>query len=43
MGLVPADTGSRRFRELAGTVNRLAADEADEAYLAVAGLTIPLK
>ena len=43
MGLVPADSGSRRFRELAGAVNRLVAQEADDAYLVVSGLIIPLK
>jgi adenosylcobinamide kinase / adenosylcobinamide-phosphate guanylyltransferase len=43
MGLVSADSGSRRFRELAGAVNRLVAQEADDAYLVVSGLRIPLK
>lgn len=43
MGLVPADSGSRRFRELAGEVNRLVAREADDAYLVVSGLLLPLK
>ena len=43
MGLVPVDAGSRRFRELAGEVNRLVAQEADDAYFVVSGLSIPLK
>ena len=43
LGLVPADTRSRRFRELAGEVNRLVAQEADAAYLVVSGLSLPLK
>jgi adenosylcobinamide kinase / adenosylcobinamide-phosphate guanylyltransferase len=43
MGLVPADAGSRRFRELAGEVNRLVAQAADDAYLVVSGLLIPLR
>ncbi len=43
MGLVPADPESRRFRELSGRLNRLVADEADEAYMVVAGLSIRLK
>ena len=43
MGLVPADGGSRRFRELAGEVNRLVAQEADDAYFIVSGMAIPLK
>ena len=43
MGLVPADAASRGFRELAGEVNRLVAQEADDAYFVVSGMTIPLK
>ena len=43
MGLVPADAASRRFRELAGDVNRLVAQEADDAYFVVSGLLIPLR
>lgn len=43
MGLVPADAASRRFRELAGEVNRLVAQEADDAYFVVSGLLLPLK
>ena len=43
MGLVPADAESRGFRELAGEVNRLVAEEADDAYFVVSGMTIPLK
>lgn len=43
MGLVPADAGSRRFRDLAGEVNRLVAQEADAAYFVVSGLPLPLK
>ena len=43
MGLVPAEAGSRRFRELAGEVNRLVAQEADAAYFVVSGLALPLK
>jgi adenosylcobinamide kinase/adenosylcobinamide-phosphate guanylyltransferase len=43
MGLVPAEAPSRRFRELAGTVNRLVAERADEAYLVVSGLPVRLK
>ena len=43
MGLVPVDAASRRFRELAGEVNRLVAQEADDAYFVVSGLLIPLK
>jgi adenosylcobinamide kinase / adenosylcobinamide-phosphate guanylyltransferase len=43
MGLVPVDAASRRFRELAGAVNRLVAQEADESYLVVSGLSVQLK
>lgn len=43
MGLVPVDAVSRRFRELAGAVNRLMADEADEAYFVVSGIPVRLK
>ncbi len=43
LGLVPADARSRRFRELAGEVNRLVAQEADDAYFVVSGMPLPLK
>ena len=43
MGLVPADSESRRFRELAGEVNRLVASNADEAYFVVSGIPLSLK
>ena len=43
MGLVPVDAGSRRFRELAGEVNRLVADAADDAYFVVSGIPVSLK
>jgi adenosylcobinamide kinase/adenosylcobinamide-phosphate guanylyltransferase len=43
LGLVPADARSRRFRELAGEVNRLVAQEADAAHFVVSGLPLPLK
>jgi adenosyl cobinamide kinase/adenosyl cobinamide phosphate guanylyltransferase len=43
LGLVPADGRSRRFRELAGEVNRLVAQEADSACFVVSGLSLPLK
>jgi adenosyl cobinamide kinase/adenosyl cobinamide phosphate guanylyltransferase len=41
--LVPVDAASRRFRELTGAVNRLIAEEADDSYLIVSGLSIRLK
>ena len=43
MGVVPGDPISRWFRELSGNVNRLVAEEADEAYLIVSGMPIRLK
>lgn len=43
LGLVPADGGSRRFRELAGEVNRRVAEEADDVYFVVSGLPLSLK
>ena len=43
MGLVPADRQSRRFRELAGEINRLVAEAADDAYFVVSGMPVRLK
>jgi adenosylcobinamide kinase/adenosylcobinamide-phosphate guanylyltransferase len=43
MGIVPFDSGTRRFRDLAGTINRQLAAAADEVYLSVAGLSLQLK
>lgn len=43
MGLVPGEADSRRFREVAGALNRLVANEADEAYFVVSGLPLRLK
>ena len=43
MGLVPADRQSRRFRELAGEINWLIAEAADDAYFVVSGMALPLK
>lgn len=43
LGLVPGDPTSRRFRELAGAINRLVAEGADEAHLVVSGLSLRLK
>ncbi len=43
MGLVPIEADSRRFREVAGALNRLVAQEADEAYFVVSGISLRLK
>jgi adenosylcobinamide kinase/adenosylcobinamide-phosphate guanylyltransferase len=42
LGLVPETQSGRRFRDLAGRVNRLLACAADEAYFIVAGCKIAL-
>jgi adenosylcobinamide kinase/adenosylcobinamide-phosphate guanylyltransferase len=41
--LVPGHEGSRRFRTLAGRVNRTFAADADEAFLVVSGMPVRLK
>lgn len=43
MGVVPFDAEVRRFRELAGDVNRRLAAAADEVHLSLAGLSLQLK
>ncbi len=43
MGLVPGEADPRRFREVAGALNRLVAKEADEAYFVVSGIPLRLK
>jgi adenosyl cobinamide kinase/adenosyl cobinamide phosphate guanylyltransferase len=43
MGIVPENELARRFRDLAGMLNRKAAAEADEAYLVVSGLPVKIK
>ncbi len=41
--LVPPDTATRRFRDLAGTLAKITAASADEAWLMVAGCPVRLK
>lgn len=43
MGMVPVDVQARRFRELAGVVNRLVTDEADEVHLIICGVPLRVK
>lgn len=43
LGLVPATTAVRAFRDLAGRVNQQVAAEADEVYLTISGLPLRLK
>jgi adenosylcobinamide kinase/adenosylcobinamide-phosphate guanylyltransferase len=42
-GLVPPDSASRRFRDLAGSLAQRTAAAADEAWLIVAGCSVQLK
>lgn len=42
-GIVPENALARSFRDIAGRVNQRLAAEADEAWLLVAGLPLPLK
>lgn len=43
MSLIPENKTARRFREVLGRANQLAAQVADEVYLVVAGLSLRLK
>lgn len=43
MGIIPDNALARRFRDLAGDVNRRMAEAADEAYMMVAGIPMRLK
>jgi adenosylcobinamide kinase / adenosylcobinamide-phosphate guanylyltransferase len=43
LGLVPTEASSRRFRDLAGSVNQQVAKEADEVYFIVSGMPLRLK
>jgi adenosylcobinamide kinase / adenosylcobinamide-phosphate guanylyltransferase len=43
LGLVPNTALGRRFRDLAGTINKLAAEKADRAYFLVSGIPLDLK
>jgi adenosylcobinamide kinase/adenosylcobinamide-phosphate guanylyltransferase len=43
LGIVPADGVSRLYRDLLGKANQLLAQQADEVYLMVAGLPVPIK
>jgi adenosylcobinamide kinase / adenosylcobinamide-phosphate guanylyltransferase len=42
-GIVPENALSRRFRDMAGTVNRIIAEAADEAWLVMSGIPVKLK
>jgi len=43
MGLVPANQVGRLYRDLLGKANQMLAEVADEIYLMVAGLPVPIK
>lgn len=43
LGIVPADTMTRVFRDIAGEVNQIVAAAADEVYLSISGITIEMK
>lgn len=43
LGLVPANRLGRLYRDLLGKVNQILAQHADEVYLMVAGIPVPIK
>lgn len=43
MGIVPDNGMARSFRDMAGKLNKLVAQEADEVYLMVSGLHLKIK
>ncbi len=43
LGIVPGDKMSRDFRDIAGRVNQRIAASAEEVYLVVAGIPVPIK
>ncbi len=43
LGIVPEDALSRRFRDLAGLINRMVANQATEVFFTVSGITIEIK
>jgi adenosylcobinamide kinase/adenosylcobinamide-phosphate guanylyltransferase len=43
MGIVPENALARRFRDLAGTLNRRVAEIANEVYLVAAGIPLKIK
>ena len=43
MGLVPAYSLGRYFREIAGKMNQFVAEKADEAYFVVSGISMKIK
>jgi adenosylcobinamide kinase/adenosylcobinamide-phosphate guanylyltransferase len=43
MGIVPSNRTARRFRDLAGRLNQLVAEVADEVFLMISGLPVKVK
>ena len=43
MGIVPENEMARKFRDLAGILNRTIAETADEVYMVVAGIPLKIK
>lgn len=43
LGIVPENPLARHFRDIAGRVNRVVAEAADEMYLTLSGITIEIK
>ena len=43
MGIVPSYPLGRHFRDIAGRANHRVAQESDEAYLLVSGISVKLK
>ena len=43
MGIVPENAMARRFRDLAGTINRRMAETADTVFLVTAGIPLKIK
>ena len=43
MGIIPVDSGSRRFRDVAGTINQQLAWRAQEVIFTVSGVPVRIK
>lgn len=43
LGIVPDNPAARRFRDVAGRVNQIAAQMSDEAYFVISGLALKMK
>jgi adenosylcobinamide kinase/adenosylcobinamide-phosphate guanylyltransferase len=43
MGIIPGDEATRRFRDLAGSINQRLAEKAHKVFLTVCGIPIQIK